>query len=181
VNISVEFSDIECVSIDISRRLMSNNYRIIAYYRPPGTSSAEVEYASKSVQLFRKLCSTHKTVIMLGDFNLPDINWSLYHAPDNSIYNDFLLFINSYGLTQHVNVPTRQNNILDLVLSTDNKFISELNVLPPIGNSDHGTILFSTCVNTATTSGEQDVLSYDWNRANYDQINFQLSLVNWNK
>ena len=56
--------------------------------------------------LMKKLCSTHNEVILLGDFNLPHTDWSLYHAPDNAVYNNFLSFFNSYGFIHHVNIPT---------------------------------------------------------------------------
>ena len=88
------------------------------------------------------LCSTDKVTFILGDFNLPDIDWSYYHAPDNIFYNTFLNFVNSYGLTQFVKQSTRDNNILDLVLSTSVKIISNIDILPPIGTSDHNVIVF---------------------------------------
>ena len=72
---------------------------------------------------------------------MPDIDWSYYHAPDN-IINTFLNFVNSYRLTQFVKQSTRNNNILDLVLSTSNKIISNIDILPPIGTSDHNVIIF---------------------------------------
>jgi len=46
------------------------------------------------------------------------------------------------GLTQFVDQPTRNNNILDLVLSSSNKIISDINILPPIGASDHNVVMF---------------------------------------
>ena len=72
------------------------------------------------------------------------MDWSLYHAPNNFVYNDFLSFINCFGFFQHVDVPTRirSNNILDLMLFTNDKFICDLNVLPPILSRDHNVIVF---------------------------------------
>ena len=95
-----------------------------------------------SVRCLQMLCSTDKVTFILGDFNLPDIDWSQYHAPDNIIYNTILNFVNSYGLTQFVKQSTRDNNILDLVLSTSVKIISNIDILPPIGTSDHNVIVF---------------------------------------
>jgi len=74
-----------------------------------------------SVQCLKKLCSTELTLVLLGDFNLPLIEWTFYHAIDNIIYNTFFRFY-FYGLLQFVNVPTRGDNILDLVLSTSSSF-----------------------------------------------------------
>jgi len=82
----------------------------------------------KSVELrWMHLHSFIKDVFLLGDFNLPDIDWFYYHSPDNMIYNSFLKFVNSYGFTQFVNQPTR-DNILDLVLSTSTNSISKIDM-----------------------------------------------------
>jgi len=49
----------------------------------------------------KKLCSTELTLVLLGDFNLPLIEWAFYHAIDNIIYNTFLdfIFIVCYSLS----------------------------------------------------------------------------------
>ena len=57
---------------------------------------------SASVKCLQALCSTEKTTVILGDFNLPSIDLSCYHCPDNPIYKEFLKFVNSYGFYQYV-------------------------------------------------------------------------------
>jgi len=56
-----------------------------------------------------------------GDFNLPDINWkdgSITGHNYPHIFAELLLdFVNTFGLTQAVDSPTRRNNILDLFLT----------------------------------------------------------------
>jgi len=44
---------------------------------------------------------------------------------------------------QFVKQSTRNNNILDLVLSTSNKIISNIDILPPIGTSGHNVMIFA--------------------------------------
>jgi len=78
-------------------------------------------------------------VVIMGDFNLPHIDWSYYHATDNIIYNSFLKFVNSYGLTKSVDQPNRVINILELDMS-----ISDVDVFPFIGSSDHNVVMFNT-------------------------------------
>ena len=58
------------------------------------------------------LLAQHECVIM-GDFNLPYIDWSLQQATP-AHRSKLLQFIAHDGLSQHVQEPTRQNNILDL-------------------------------------------------------------------
>jgi len=104
----------------------------------------------------------------MGDFNLPHIDWSYYHATDNIIYNSFLKFVNSYGLIQFVNQPTREDNILDLVLSTSDMSISDVDVFPPIGSSDHNVVIFNTnSVNSLNNHCISTPTFFDWSRANY--------------
>ena len=45
-----------------------------------------------------------------------------------------------------MHVPTRGDHILDLIFSKSNKFINEVNVLNPIGNSDHNLITFKCAI-----------------------------------
>jgi hypothetical protein len=58
----------------------------------------------------------------MGDFNLPDMDWTYCSAPSNNIYDMFIDFINEFGLSQFVHKPTRisdSNNghLLDLLIS----------------------------------------------------------------
>ena len=60
-----------------------------------------------------KLASPLPNIIMLGDFNLPTMSWS--QPGDCFISRVFCPFVESLFLQQYVNLPTRKNNILDLV------------------------------------------------------------------
>ena len=126
-------------------------------------------------------CSTDKVTFILGDFNLPDVDWIHYHATDNIIYNTFLNFVNSYGLTQFVDQPTHNNNILDLVLSSSNKIISDMYILPPIGASDHNVAMFDmNLVNSTSDFNSSDLIFFDWSHADYAMISKDLNAINWN-
>ena len=100
VAVSGEFNNIEVVCIDV--HLYNTVYRVIGFYRPPGLDRDAQAYLSASVKCLQALCSTEKTTVILGDFNLPNIDWSCYHCPDNPIYKEFLKFVNSYGFYQYV-------------------------------------------------------------------------------
>ena len=54
----------------------------------------------------------------MGDFNLPHIDWSL-QRPTLAPVSKFLQFIADNGISQNVHEPTWQNNILDLVITTE--------------------------------------------------------------
>ena len=94
--------------------------------------------------------SKHKLLI-LGDFNLPGINWELEctkHTDINKHFDSrFLECIHSNFLTQHVTSPTHyraeQNpTLIDLILTNDPKMIQSVCQEAPLGNSHHQIITF---------------------------------------
>jgi len=74
------------------------------------------------------LCDTEDTICIVGDFNLPHVNWELFDSPEDQIHSVCLDFSLKSGLNQFVNESTLGNNIGDLVLSTDKLIVSDLNV-----------------------------------------------------
>ena len=71
-----------------------------------------------SIQCRKKFCyhDMYECVIM-GDFNLPNIDWTL-QRPTPAPGNKLMQLLADNNLTQYVHETTRQNNILDLVIST---------------------------------------------------------------
>ena len=81
---------------------------LVAVYIPPNASD---EYFDDKTKALRDL-TERQHVIILGDFNLPDIHWIIL-VSDSSWSKEVVY---DHGLHQLVNVPThRQGNILDLV------------------------------------------------------------------
>ena len=82
-------------------------------------------------------------IIIAGDFNLPDVNWSLnsyntqpqYGAGVNELAIDLM---NELSLTQMVNESTGGNNILDLLFSSSPDQVDNVKVVP--GISDHHAV-----------------------------------------
>jgi len=170
VAIPQRFDDIEVVCIDI--KVKGSIYRIIGYYRPPGFSTVDYEYIQNSIRCFQHLCSTHHTVVIMGDFNMPLVDWDLYSGPDTPMYSAFLHFINNYGLHQYVNRPTRGDKILDIVLSSSDSLVNDIQVTPPFSISDHNSVVFNVNGNDEDenrSSGNLDAF-YDYARANKDGL-----------
>ncbi len=82
-------------------------------YRPPKLQAAD------DTALYEEINSTiqNKEAIIFGDFNCPNVDWNLMHGDQEG--NRLVEMIDDVFPTQIVNQPTRQNNILDLVLVTD--------------------------------------------------------------
>ena len=84
-------------------------------------------------------------VILAGDFNAPNINWNDLNIPNGPTMSERLLDVAcEHGFTQLVQEPTRKQgeteNILDLVLTNNDKIISNVQILP--GISDHDMVFF---------------------------------------
>lgn len=72
---------------------------------------------------------------MMKDFNLPVArggNTDKFHTRRDLDMN----FLDS-DLHQQVNKPTRDNSILDLILTATENLINEVNVCPVFSSSDH--------------------------------------------
>ena len=54
----------------------------------------------------------------------------------------FIFLIQGSFLTQHVLEPTRGENVLDIVLSSQKELVDNLKIHEPLGNSDHTQIHF---------------------------------------
>ena len=80
-----------------------------------------------------------KFCIVAGDFNC-SVNWKTQIADAESMR--LLDFANEEYLTQWVDKPTRGNNTLDLVFSSEDNMISKLSVGEKLGKSEHNMIRF---------------------------------------
>ena len=75
-----------------------------------------------------------------GDFNHRNIDWDLLESDSEG--EAFLNLTQDFFMTQHVLEPTRGENTLDLVLSTNPDMIKNVNVTEPFGTSDHSIVNF---------------------------------------
>ena len=113
-------------------------------YRCP--SSTNIEDADLLAFLEGLLVSATKLLI-LGDFNAPEINWTLDAAPSNSFGHLLLKFLWNNNLVQHVDQHTRRRadhtpSTLDLIITKFPNDIRALELKAPLGKSDHSLINF---------------------------------------
>jgi len=97
--------------------LFSYNCKVTlgVFYWPPNNDPKPLEDVQAALQEF----STNE-LILLGDFNLPEIDWLNNRVWRHSdIYMLLMDIVQDNFLTQVlINEPTRDSNILDLVLTT---------------------------------------------------------------
>ena len=105
---------------------------------------------------FNKLAT--KRVVIFGDFNFPDIDWR--HCTSGPHGKDFLEVVSDCFFTQHVLFPTRGNNCLDLVFSSEVGMIDNVNSGGKLGASDHDLISFDLCCFNKVFQADKLVLDF---------------------
>ncbi len=111
----------------------------------------------------------------MGDFNYPNINFESPSARGEDF--DFLKMTQDSFLIQHVDFPTRDNNILDLVFSTEKNMVESVDVIGKLGSSDHDSLEFK--IISYIERGKKINKTPDMRKANWDEINSELVKVNW--
>ena len=101
-------------------------------------------YAEQNFNYFRELCSTASSVIILGDFNFPDINWETLSG-GSQVSNIFCDLDFDSNLAQLIEDPTHVgSNILDVSLTSNGEFVCSVAVNPhnDVLSSDYFIISF---------------------------------------
>ena len=152
-----------------------------AIYRSPNNDMVNFSHLCNLMNLAFNSSTSH--VLVTGNFNMPLINWTSWTVgSQSSLDAEFLDLVNDSFISQHVNFPTRIRegqapSLLDLVLTNDESFISEITSLPPLGKSDHVTISFDfQCY--LKINGSRNY-KYNYGRGDYQSMTSELLNINW--
>ena len=135
--------------------------------------------------LFKEVANVNPSHLLIaGDFNYNDINWSLLNNPI-ALHQDsqhFIETIRECFLYQHVSEPTRSRegsipSCLDLLFTNEEAMINGLSYLPGLGNSDHLCLRFK--FNCYSVSNKISVPRWNLNKGDHDEIRCCLQNVNW--
>lgn len=154
--------------------IIANNRKIVmgVFYRTPSSNL-------KVLQDLQNSLSDIKTndMILLGDFNLSEINWANNRLLKTSEHHALLIdIVQDNFLHQLVNEPTRDKNILDLVLATNNDLVNNVAVGEPF--SDHNAITFAK--NSAPyTSRISKKYTYAFNKADWSHLKSLFKYSPW--
>ena len=100
--------------------------------------------------------------LLYGDFNYPNIDWSEPVNTGSMCSSLFLTSILQNGLTQHVNLPTRGNHCIDLVMVSDVSMMFDISVVDPfVVSCDHSSVEFMVicpCIIPQTLSRIVEIL-----------------------
>ena len=152
-------------------------------YRSPSFSAEDnMQDIDSLLKLATSSNFTH--VVITGDFNLPQINWrtGLSSAPPSHCSHSFIDLVHDSFLYQHVIKPTRYRvgetpNTLDLIMSTEEGMVKNLEYLPGLGSSDH--IIIQLQLACYSPHGDSSEPRFNLHKGDYKLLNRLISQVNW--
>lgn len=182
VNKSINHVQIDCSCPNMCIiHLTTFNIYVIVAYRPPSYTYDENLVL---IDFLLEFCYG-KEVLVMGDFNLPTIKWTNGPILGENIAPRDMMFLecfSSLGLNQWVLEPTitTSNNILDLVLTSEEDRVGLLELLPPLPKCSHAVIkaeyIFQIGLNR---TDDWHTAKRAWLSGNYKKINENLSHIDW--
>lgn len=182
VSNSINYVQVDCCCPNTCIiHLTTYNMYVIVTYRPP---SYTYEENLGLIDFLLEFCYG-KEILLMGDFNLPTIEWT--NGPiigEHITPRDmkFLECFSSLGLKQWVLEPTitTSNNTLDLIFTSEEDRVGLLELLPPLPNCCHTVIkteyIFQIGLNEVD---DYHPTKRAWHLGNYKLINENLSHIDW--
>ena len=115
--------------------------------------------------------------IIVGDFNYPGIDWNK-RITNEPMGRRFLDACEDNFPTQHVNFPTRGENVLDLLVSSDPDLVKNVQSSGKLSNSDHLILKFDV-VSSPTLRNPSVQRVPDFFKADFDAICRELNDRSW--
>ncbi len=121
----------------------------------------------------------NSNVILLGDFNLRDINWDTRDAPSQAS-RLFLETLEQNNLEQLVTEPTHGKNLIDLVITGNTDLVDKVVVTEPFSTSDHcRTDVWINIPIPRVEAAPRTV--YLYSKGDYEGYNKELGSVKWDE
>ena len=178
---NIENGKVEHLWCELSGQELKGRLIIGIIYRPPG---CDEEDDIKLCDLLSAVDFKRKKdqIVVLGDFNLSEINWKLMNAYTTRQRN-FLEKIEDLFWVQNVkeNTRFRINNdpsLLDLIFTRTKYEVVDIKYNPALGKSDHIVMNFNVRVNRLQRR-EVESVKRNYNKANYNKISSVFSEINW--
>jgi endonuclease/exonuclease/phosphatase family metal-dependent hydrolase len=151
-------------------------------YRSPNSSAENNVAINEMIGALNN--ETQSRVVVMGDFNYRDIDWKhwILSAPENHVSHEFIEAVRDSYLHQNIELYTRYRNgqrqrTLDLVFSTEEHLVNNIEHFSPLGKSDHIVITFGIDCNSNNETYMKESFTYD--RGNYDEMKTDLSNADW--
>ena len=142
-------------------------------YRPPNTPH---EDDIAFFALMRSIGEKSQKTLLFGDFNMPNINWSVPRGGTER-EKEFLDATQDALFVQHVVEPTRNAALLDLVFASDDDLAVDVKVQDKLGDSDHCVITWE--MQRMRRNARPTKESYNYKKADFSRLKESISEVDW--
>ena len=148
----------------------ANDVYITLVYRSPNSNNVNNDALCNMIK------SLPKNSIVIGDFNMPHVNWSTHSC--GSKFQNFLDALDEKSLDQIIDFPTHvRGNILDLLLTDMPEKILDVKDVGNLGSSDHCILLFDMLFDCDYSATSQ--MLPDWQKADNEGLENYLNSINW--
>ena len=170
------------------------NLVLINVYRQPdnqahrSTSKEFAEALNRISDCLREISSPIPDIIITGDFNLPHVNWEIVNTTtgvpsvEKQCFLKLKLFMEEYFLSQVVLHPTHyQGNVLDLVLTNNNKLVYDYQCVNTLQSVSHHKIIevqTSFCFGNNLPPVTNNSVTQEDSKS-FDRLNFHDENINW--
>ena len=162
----------------------SNNEKLLCanIYR---RGESEKEINDNLLEIMRDISNkNYNHINITGDFNLNNIDWENMTTsltdPD-SYENRFIECVRDCYFTQHILEPTRQRgrdnpNCLDLLFTNSENLIESIEIMAPLGKSDHAVIKHTLNLQVDPAPPR---IKIQYEKGDYEKLKNSLNEVNW--
>lgn len=180
-------------SIALKVNLDSIEFYIICIYRSPSLKTIEQNEKLLS-QIANIPTDYEKNVVVVGDFNLPNVDWKqgFVVKPENSVdkglnmQSEYLDLFLAKGFTWFLEEQitrvrkvsdTLQQSTLDQVFSNNNSFVNNVEIQAPLGKSDHVCLLIelNVAVNLDFISSKRK----NWYKLDREFVDLHATNIDW--
>ena len=155
-------------------------FLVAVYYRPPNQSSDESKFFLDCMYATIDVISDkykHLPIFIMGDFNDRCSSWLSSHK-DSELGDELVYLLDSFNFIQLIDQPTRNQNLLDLFITSNPELVDNFGVLDPIHELDHCPIYARLSLKLKNIQNfKRTVRSYT--TENLENLKFSLSKIQW--
>ena len=145
-------------------------------YRPCRDPGSEKDNGNTE-RLYKVLDDLQGNIVVVGDFNLPSIDWERNWAGAPREGGLIDLIENKFWV-QHVTEPTHEDgNTSDLCISSQGDTVAGVEVLEPLGNGDHSMLEIDLSGPLNNSDSVEEIP--DWAKADMSKLKDALQEVDW--
>lgn len=175
-------TDLESDSIEmlwVELKLNNKVFFVGSCYRPPNQAAQDIENFTDCLydSLLTITSSHNHCVVLMGDFNDRCINWRSDHS-NSELGTKLVDLVDSLNLFQLVRNPTRNGNLLDLLITDCPAYFTDVGTLNPIDELDHCIVHGSLAITPPKFHTIQRRI-WQYNHGNFNLFNNLLLLTDW--